>query len=884
MNSPNNNQKSDHTPMMQQYLRIKAEHPDELLFYRMGDFYELFYDDARRAAELLDITLTTRGQSAGAPIPMAGVPYHAADGYLARLVKLGVSVAICEQIGDPAASKGPVERRVQRIVTPGTLTEEALQDAARDSLLMGVNPRGDVFGVAVLNLGSGELAVAELHDAAALADELARLGPSEILTPAPLPGLEGLRVAVRERDPLEFDTELGLARLTRHFGTRDLAGFGVDADSATVGAASAVLEYAKLTQCRDLQHIDRLVPLGEDSVITLDAHSRRNLEIDRRLDGSEDGTLFALLNTCRTPMGARLLRRWLNAPLRDPARVSARHEAVTRLQENVDLETLRRELREVGDLERVVSRLALGRASPRDLARLRTAIGQFPLLTRLLRSEPSGERLSAIAEALPPFDDELGLLCRALVEAPPATVRDGGVIAPGYDTRLDELRNLTENAGQWLAELEQRERARTGIATLKVGYNRVHGYYIETSRAAGNEVPADYVRRQTLKNAERYIIPELKAFEDEALTAQARSLKLERQLFDELVAQLAASVAGLSTAAAAVAELDVLTTFAERARTLGWTRPELDVAPRLDIRGGWHPVVKASSPDPFVPNDLCLDDGRRMLIVTGPNMGGKSTYMRQAALMVLLAYSGSFVPAEDARLGPVDRIFTRIGASDDLAGGRSTFMVEMTETANILHNATASSLVLLDEIGRGTSTYDGLALAWATATFLARQRRAFTLFATHYFELTSLADELPATANVHLAATEHRGRIVFLHSVEPGAASQSYGIQVARLAGVPVAVLEAAQQKLAALEQQSHPNPVQADLFHPRIDDTPGSANGASADDAASGSIPGGAVTATGDQAAAALLARLDAVNPDELTPREALSLVYELRELRHEP
>ncbi len=894
MNSPDNNQKSDHTPMMQQYLRIKAEHPDELLFYRMGDFYELFYDDARRAAELLDITLTTRGQSAGAPIPMAGVPYHAADGYLARLVKLGVSVAICEQIGDPAASKGPVERRVQRIVTPGTLTEEALQDAARDSLLMGVNPSGDGFGVALLNLGSGELAVAELADTAALADELARLGPTEILTPAPLPVLQGLRVAVRERDPLEFDGELGLARLTRHFGTRDLAGFGVAADSATVGAASAVLEYAKLTQCRELEHIDRLVPLGEDSVITLDAHSRRNLEIDRRLDGSEDGTLFALLNTCRTPMGARLLRRWLNAPLRDPARASARHDAVAQLQETIDLETLRRELKEVGDLERVVSRLALGRASPRDLARLRTAIDQFPRLTRLLAGEPfgepagepfgkpPGESLGAIAAALPPFDDELALLRRALVEAPPAIVRDGGVIAPGYDPRLDELRNLTENAAQWLAELEQRERARTGIATLKVGYNRVHGYYIETSRAAGHEVPADYVRRQTLKNAERYITPELKAFEDEALTAQARALKLERQLFDELTARLAESVAGLSAAAAAAAELDVLASFAERARTLGWTRPGLETAPKLEIRGGWHPVVKASSSDPFVPNDLCLDDNRRMLIVTGPNMGGKSTYMRQAALMVLLAYSGSFVPAEDARLGPVDRIFTRIGASDDLAGGRSTFMVEMTETANILHNATASSLVLLDEIGRGTSTYDGLALAWATATFLARQRRAFTLFATHYFELTSLADELPATANVHLAATEHRGRIVFLHSVEPGAASQSYGIQVARLAGVPAPVLEAAQQKLAALEQQSHPNPAQADLFHPRLDAPSQSANGTGNDAPGGGS--GADVIAAVDPAAAALLARLDAVNPDELTPREALSLVYELRELCGEP
>ncbi len=551
--------------MMAQYLHIKAAHPDDLLFYRMGDFYELFYDDAKRAAELLDITLTSRGQSAGEPIPMAGVPYHAVDGYLARLVKLGVSVAICEQIGDPAASKGPVERRVQRIVTPGTLTEEALQDAGRDNLLLGINPHGARFGIALLNLGRGELAVAELADAAALANELARLVPSEILVPGPLPALIPQGAPVRERDALEFDGELGFERLTRHFGTRDLDGFGVAAASPAVGAAAAVLGYAKLTQCRELGYIDRLTPLGAHSVVTLDAHSRRNLEIDRRLDGSEEGTLFALLNTCRTPMGARLLRRWLNAPARDRRVVTQRQDAVAALLETLDVDAVRRELADIGDLERVVSRLALGRASPRDLARLRNALVRFPALTALLQAAPpwlvgggspedrgreaaptggsdrgretaptggdaggSSSRLHALAADLPAFAAELDLLQRALVEAPPVTVRDGGVIAPGYDRRLDELRNLTENAGRWLAELELRERERTGIATLKVGYNRVHGYYIEISRAAGNQVPADYVRRQTLKNAERYIVPELKAFEDEALTAQARALKLER--------------------------------------------------------------------------------------------------------------------------------------------------------------------------------------------------------------------------------------------------------------------------------------------------------------------------------------------------------------------
>ena len=858
-----------HTPMMQQYLRIKAEHPDDLLFYRMGDFYELFYDDAKRAAELLDITLTARGQSAGEPIPMAGVPYHAADGYLARLVKLGVSVAICEQIGDPATSKGPVERRVQRVVTPGTLTEEALQDSARDSLLMGINPAGDGFGIAVLNLGRGELGVATLSDAAALRDELARLAPSEILVPGAVAALAGLRTPVRERDTLAFDAELGFERLTRHFGTHDLSGFGVDAGSPAIGAAAAVLDYAQLSQCQTLDYIDRLVPLGESGVVTLDAHSRRNLEIDRRLDGSEDATLFALMNTCRTPMGARLLRRWLNAPSRDGGEVAARQQAVAALLEELDVDELRGELDAVGDLERVVSRLALGRAGPRDLARLRSALARFPHIRRCLATDaggigPAAPRLEALAGALPDFAAELDLLQRALVETPPVTVRDGGVIARGFDARLDELRDLTENSSRWLADLEARERERTGIATLKVGYNRVHGYYLETSRAAGNEVPPEYVRRQTLKNAERYIIPELKAFEDQALTAQARALKLERRLYDELCASLAESAAGLRGAAAAAAELDVLSSFAERARRLDFVRPELTAEPGLSIRQGWHPVVKASSDEAFVPNDLDLNDRRRLLVITGPNMGGKSTYMRQSALIALLACTGSYVPAAAARIGPIDRIFTRIGASDDLAGGRSTFMVEMTETANILHNATASSLVLLDEIGRGTSTYDGLALAWATARFLARQRRAFTLFATHYFELTGLADELPATANVHLAATEHQGRIVFLHSVKAGAASQSYGVQVARLAGVPAAVLEAAQQKLEALEQQNYRGGAQADLFH---------------------GLTAAADAGDGPQAAPdPRLARLDEVDPDAMTPRDALALLYELKALADPP
>jgi len=855
---------AEHTPMMQQYLRIKAAHPDSLLFYRMGDFYELFFEDAERAAALLDITLTARGQSAGAPIPMAGVPYHAADAYLARLVKLGLTVAICEQVGDPATAKGPVERQVQRIVTPGTLTEEALQDGTRDSVLAGISRTGDGWALALLNLGNGEFAVAELPDAAALGNELARLRPSELLTPEPLPPdlLPG-PITVRERTALEFDHDLGFTRLTRHFGTRDLSGFGIAPNAAIIGAAAAVLNYAKLTQCQDLEFIDRLVRLDHRAVIALDPHSRRNLELDRRLDGSEDQTLFALLNTTRTPMGARLLRRWLNAPARSQTEVLARQAGVAALLDSDDLDELRRDLRELGDLERIVSRLALRRASPRDLARLRSALRQLPGVRRVLAGLPA-PRLAALRAAMPEFTATLERLERAIIDMPPATIRDGGVIASGYDPQLDQLRDMTANASEWLAELERRERERSGIATLKVGYNRVHGYYLEASKAAGDSVPTDYIRRQTLKNAERYITPELKAFEDEALTSQSRALKLERGLFEALVAWLAESAAELRTLATAAAELDVLATFAERAGSLGLCRPELVDEPGLDIREGWHPVVRAASEAPFVPNDVRLDDGRRLLIITGPNMGGKSTYMRQTALIALLAYTGSWVPARATRLGPIDRIFTRIGASDDLSGGRSTFMVEMTETANILHHATETSLVLLDEIGRGTSTYDGLALAWATAAHLARERRAFTLFATHYFELTALATELPATANVHLAATEHQGRIVFLHSVEEGPASQSYGIQVARLAGVPAPVLSAARAKLRELETALPPNAVQGDLFR-------AATLAPSAPDPSAG-------------AAAALRERVLSLHPDELSPREALQRLYELHTLAAAP
>jgi DNA mismatch repair protein MutS len=839
-------QPPEHTPMMQQYLRIKREHPDELLFYRMGDFYELFYADAERAAELLDITLTTRGQSAGQPIPMCGVPYHSADGYLARLVSLGVTVAICEQIGDPATSKGPVERRVVRIVTPGTLTDDALTDGAAESLLMGIETVADGFALAWLNLSSGALQALFVPDQASLEAELARIQPSEVVYRDPVPGIEA---PGRRLDPLAFDRTLGLKLLTRHFGTRDLTAFGLDDDAALIGVAAAVLEYARQTQCQDLGYVDRLTVLQPDTVVTLDAHSRRNLEIDRRLDGSEDGTLFALFNTTVTAMGARALRRWLNAPSRDRAMVIERQGGVAALIGS-DLDALRPALKSVGDMERVVSRIALGSATPRDLGRLRTALDALPEIREgLPTDDPACRR---IKDALPDLADIRDLLTRALVDSPPATIRDGGAIRSGFHDELDELVGLNENSADWLADLEATERSRTGIANLKVGYNRVHGYYIETSRKQDGAIPPEYVRRQTLKNAERYITPELKAFEDKALTARAKALALEKQLFETLLGTLSGSLPALRTAAAAASELDVLATFAERAMTLSLTAPVLGGEPGMEIQGGWHPVVKALSDAPFVPNDLTLTDDCRMLVITGPNMGGKSTYMRQAALIALLAHTGSFVPAAEARIGPIDRIFTRIGASDDLTGGRSTFMVEMTETANILHNATPSSLVLLDEIGRGTSTYDGLALAWATAEHLARHLRAFTLFATHYFELTALAAELPAAANVHLAATEHQGEIVFLHSVLPGPASQSYGIQVARLAGVPDPVLRRARERLQALEQaQAGRDPQQGDLFAREPDP-----------DA---------------QAAAALVEALREADPDALTPREALDLLYRL-------
>jgi DNA mismatch repair protein MutS len=841
---------SRHTPVMQQYLRVKAEHPDCLLFYRMGDFYELFFDDARRAAALLDIALTRRGQTAGEPIPMAGVPVHAVEGYLARLLRKGESVAICEQVGE-APGRGPMERRVVRVVTPGTVTDEALLEERRDNLLVAAHAWEGRWGVAALDLASGRFTVVEVEGDEALAAELARLQPAELLVPetgAPPAGAPG--AAVRRRPPWHFDPEAAGRLLAGHFGTRDLAGFGCAGLPAAVGAAGSLLVYARETQRSALPHVRGLrVERREDSLV-VDAVARRNLEVEVNLSGGRENTLLQVLDDTRTPMGARLLRRWLARPLRDRATLRARQQAIETLLGDRRWEDLAPTLRAVGDLERALARVALRSARPRDLVQLRQALAVLPALRAALAA-PGDPRLDALAEAVQPFPALRARLERALVEAPPPVVRDGGVIADGYDAELDELRALDRDAGQALAEFETRERARSGIPGLRVGYNRVSGFYIELTRAQAANAPADYVRRQTLKGVERYVTPELKAFEDRVLSARERALARERTLYAELLETAAADLAALQACAEAVAEADVLANLAGRADALNLARPELTEEPGIRIASGRHPVVERCIDEPFVPNDLALGPERRMLVVTGPNMGGKSTYMRQAALIVLLAHTGSFVPAERAVIGPVDRIFTRIGAADDLAGGRSTFMVEMTEVANILHNATRESLVLVDEVGRGTSTSDGLALAWACAEHLAREVGAYTLFATHFFELTALAEALEGVANVHLDAVEHGERIVFMHAVKEGPASQSYGLQVAGLAGVPAAVVARARGRLAELESR----PLPADRPRRQLD-----------------------LFVAGSPAPA--LDALRRLDPDRLTPRQALDALYRLREL----
>lgn len=848
-------QEIKHTPVMQQYLRIKAEHPNRLVFYRMGDFYELFYADAEKAARLLDITLTKRGKSGGNAIPMAGVPYHAAEGYLAKLVKLGESVAICEQIGDPATSKGPVERKVMRVVTPGTVSDEALMDERQDNLLATLYLANGHYGLAWLDLTGGRFLAQEIDSDEALAAELQRLQPAELLVPEEL----GLDVktwfdgGVTRRPEWHFDLDAGERLLCKQFSTRDLSGFGLTEHPLVITAAGALLQYLQETQQNALPHITSISLERHDAALIIDAATRRNLELDKAASGKKEHALAGLLDQCSTAMGSRLLRRWINRPLRDQQAVMARHNAIGTLLSQHAVLSLAEALAGIGDIERILARVALGSARPRDLALLRDSLRQLPEIQQHL-APLSDALLQELASDISEHPDTLALLQAAVVDNPPVVIRDGGVLASGYDSELDELRALSQNADQFLLDLETRERERTGIETLKVSYNRVHGYYIEISKSRATEAPDEYVRRQTLKGAERFITPELKKFEDQVLSARERSLAREKALYEQLIGKLQLVLGPLQLCASGLARLDALNNLAERAESLNLTRPRFTPEDGLSIEQGRHPVVEQVSDHPFVANDTQLNEQRRMLIITGPNMGGKSTFMRQTAVIVIMAYAGSFIPADAAEIGPIDRIFSRIGASDDLAGGRSTFMVEMEETANILHNATQHSLVLMDEIGRGTSTFDGLSLAWACALELASRIKAYTLFATHYFELTTLPEEQAGIVNVHLDAVEHGDSIVFLHAVKEGPANQSYGLQVAALAGVPKPVISKARKRLQELElgaARHADNAVnQLSLFAEPAQEPQQSAVGEA----------------------------LEEIDPDNLTPRQALDVLYRLK------
>lgn len=838
-----------HTPMMQQYLKLKAEHPDILLFYRMGDFYELFYDDAKKAAKLLDISLTRRGASAGEPIPMAGVPYHALDNYLAKLVHLGESVAICEQIGDPATTKGPVERKVVRIVTPGTLTEDALLDAGCDNLLAALYQDNKQYGYATLDLSSGRFVVFECQCAEAMQAELERTDPVELLYIENIENraLIESRRGLRRRPIWEFDINTAKVQLSRQFGIRDLKGFEIEENTTALCAAGCLLNYVKDTQRTALPHIHTIVKAELTEYVILDAATRRHLEITQNLWGGIENTLAAVLDKTQTSMGSRMLKRWLHAPIRNREILIDRQTALLHIQPLWN--EIQAHLRPIGDLERILARLALRTARPRDFARLRDAYQCLPELQCVLE-QIQCKPIENLRRAIGQFPEITELLTRAIIDSPPVLIRDGGVIATGYNAELDELRRLAEGANNYLDQLERREREAHGIDSLKIGFNAVHGYYLQVSRGQSHLVPVHYTRRQTLKNAERYIIPELKSYEDAVLTSKSRALALEKTLYEGLFDVLLPSLSTLQTSATALAELDVLTNLAERAETLNYHCPQLSDRRELILQESRHPVIEHVLKEPFMSNPIHLSDERQMLIITGPNMGGKSTYMRQTALIVLLTYIGSFVPAKDAIVGPIDRIFTRIGASDDLSSGRSTFMVEMTETATILHNATENSLVLMDEIGRGTSTYDGLSLAWATATHLTEKNRALTLFATHYFELTELPKHFHIMANVHFDAIDHQNTLAFMHTVREGSASKSYGIAVAALAGVPKQVIRNAKQKLSELEQIPH---TIAPISYPK------------------------SPSAFED---IEIITALDALDPDSLSPKAALEAVYRLKSL----
>ncbi|MEW6993280.1 DNA mismatch repair protein MutS [Colwelliaceae bacterium MEBiC 14330] len=859
---------SQHTPMMRQYLTIKAEFPHILIFYRMGDFYELFFDDAKKAADLLDISLTARGKTGGNAIPMAGVPYHAVENYLAKLVSLGESVAICEQVGDPATSKGPVERKVVRVITPGTVSDEALLTDRQDNLIVAIVDNQSAkaklkastepaFGLAYLDMASGRFVLTEPQTNEQLQAELQRLSPAELLYSETLQDLSLIeqRKGLRRRPEWEFDLATATKLLNNQFGTKELSGFGVEDKPLGLAAAGCLFQYVKDTQRSALPHIRAIICESANTGVVLDAATRRNLELTQNLQGGIDNTLAAILDKSSTPMGSRLFKRWLHFPLRDLTVLHNRQNTVSDLIELDLIGQIQPLLKGLGDIERIVARIALGSARPRDFARLRTALQQLPdLQAELTLTKPS--YLSTLAKQSQPMPKLQALLESAIVDNPPVLIRDGGVIAPGYHQELDVLRDLSEGATEFLAQLEQREKERTGIHSLKVGYNKVHGFFIEMSRTAAVDVPDDYIRRQTLKNNERFITEELKRHEQKVLSAQSKFLALEKTLYQELFSKILPELANLQQLSQAIAELDVLTTFAERALALNYVKPKLVAESGISIDAGRHVVVEQMTTEAFIANPVLLTEQRKMLIITGPNMGGKSTYMRQTALIVLLGHIGCYVPAESATIGLVDRIFTRIGASDDLASGRSTFMVEMTETANILHNATDKSLVLLDEIGRGTSTYDGLSLAWACAEMLAMKTKAFTLFATHYFELTLLAEQIATLANIHLDAMEHDDNIVFMHAVQEGAASKSFGLQVAQLAGVPKAVIKRAKQRLSELEQQqistiTAPKPAASDTFEQ--------------------------LSLAPDEHPA--LTTLSETDVNDLSPRQALELLFSLKE-----
>ncbi len=886
---------SGHTPMMAQYLRIKSEFPDTLVFYRMGDFYEVFYNDARKAHRLLDITITTRGQSNGEPVVMAGVPVHAVEAYLAKLIKLGEAVAIAEQVGEVGATKGPVERKVVRVVTPGTVTDTELLAEREDTRLLAVSQQGGTWGLAWLALASGQLGLTECTERE-LSAWLARLSPAEVLVSAETDAQKrpiALRACVAPvigRPGWQFDRALGERKLREQLRVAHLAGFNAQDLGVAHAAASALLSYAEHTQGRALSHINTLTVERASDLLELPPATHRNLELTQTLRGETAPTLLSLLDTCRTGMGSRTLRHWLTHPLRDRGVARARHGAIAALQTACAVEPLRDALRHVSDVQRITARTALRQVRPRELSGLRETLVTLPELRRQVPGSASegAPLLMELHGALTPDPAIAELLQRAIAEEPAVLLRDGGVIAPGFDPELDELRGIATNCDAFLLELEARERLRTGISNLRVQYNKVHGFYIEVTMGQLDKVPLDYQRRQTLKNAERFITPELKTFEDKALSAQERSLSREKWLYEQLLDQLQPHLTALAELGRALASLDALAALAERAATLNWCAPEFVGHPCLDIEQGRHPVVEARLAETgggsFIANDCRLDAARRMVILTGPNMGGKSTFMRQVAVIVLLAAMGSYVPASACRLGPIDAIHTRIGAADDLANAQSTFMLEMTEGSAILHGASEHSLVLMDEIGRGTSTFDGLALAGAIASHLHDRNKSFTLFATHYFELTEFPAKHRHAINMHVSAAESGDDIVFLHAIEAGPASRSYGVQVARLAGMPGSVLRQARTTLEALEAQQHAGEAQIDLFG-APDAVDAAVPARPLDDAAPAQTPpasAGSVSApsgpTLSPEQASLLASLASLDPDTLTPRAALDALYEFR------